>query len=496
MRRNKLSTAIFAGIAGVAGIAATGNAALYINPDGTGQVLIYPYYTVNNNLQTLISIVNTTDRGKAVKVRFLEGYNSKEVLDFNLYLSEFDVWTAAIISASADTSGPGRLISFDRSCTAPAIPSGGVDFRNFVYALTSPDSGPGTLARTREGHIEMIEMGTVNNAPGFPALTWITHVSGTPANCANIRAAWSPGGQWTTNPLLGITAPTGGLFGSAAIVDVANGVMYSYNADAIDAFRATANHTDPGSVFPSLADNDTAPNPRSSIVFYNGVAVTAQWPAGQAIDATSSVFMHSALANEYSLDTVLRADTEWVVTFPTKRFYVDQATLGAAAPIAPFTRRFPAAGFTTPAPGRACVDIGIQIFDREERRPGPGGIDFSPPPPGAVGPQLCWEAQVISFNQADRVSANLRSRLLGSILYTNIQAADFGFENGWVELDFTTVAAHALRPAATPAGLSFRGLPATGFSVSRYVNANAAPGLLANYSGLWKHRGERLIVTP
>lgn len=492
MRRNKLSTAIFAGIAGVAGIAATGNAALYLNPDGTGQVLIYPYYTVNNNLQTLISVVNTTYQGKAVKVRFLEGRNSKEVLDFNLYLSEFDVWTAAIISASSDTSGPGRLITADRSCTAPAIPSGGVDFRNFVYAATSADSGPGALSRTREGHIEMIEMGVVLNAASFTPLTWITHVSGTPANCPQIRAAWSPGGQWTVSPLTAINPPTGGLFGAAAIVDVANGVMYTYNAEAIDAFRATANHTDPGSVFPSLADNNTAPTLRASIVFYNGVAVNASWPVGQSIDATSSVFMHSALVNEYALDTVLRADTEWVVTFPTKRFYVDQATLGSAAPIAPFTRRFPAAGFTTPAAGRACVDIGIQIYDREEGRPGPGGIDFSPPPPGAAGPQLCWEAQVISFNQADRVSAGQPSRLLGSTLYTNIQAADFGFQNGWVSLDFDTVAAHVLRPSNE--GFDFVGLPATGFSVSRYINAAAAPGVLANYSGLWKHRGERTIL--
>lgn len=493
MRRNKLSSAIFAGIAGVAGIAATGNAALYLNPDGTGQVLIYPYYTVNNNLQTLISVVNTTNRGKAVKVRFLEGRNSKEVLDFNLYLSEFDVWTAAIISASADTSGPGRLITADRSCTAPAIPSGGVDFRNFAYATGSgADSGPTALSRTREGHIEMIEMGTVVNAPGFPALTWITHVGGTPANCPNVRAAWSPpGGTWLTAPLTGIEPPTGGLFGAAAIVDVANGVMYTYNAEAIDEFRVTANHTNPDNLLPSLATNDTAPTPRASITFYGGVAVNASWPVGQGIDATSSVFMHSALVNEYALDTVLQAATEWVVTFPTKRFYVDQATV-PTAPIAPFTRRFPAAGVTTPAAGRACVDIGIQIYDREEGRPGPGGIDFSPPPPGAAGPQLCWEAQVISFNQADRVAASQPSRLLGSTLYTNIQAADFGFQNGWVSLDFDTVAAHVLRPSIE--GFDFVGLPATGFSVSRYINAAAAPGVLANYSGLWKHRGERVIL--
>ena len=46
---------------------------------------------------SLLSVVNSTNSGKVVKVRFLEGKNSKEVLDFNLWLSPRDVWTAAII---------------------------------------------------------------------------------------------------------------------------------------------------------------------------------------------------------------------------------------------------------------------------------------------------------------------------------------------------------------------------------------------------------------
>ena len=84
MKRNSLTTAVVAGIAGVAGFAGLANA-VDLNPDGLGQVLIYPYYTVNKSQDTLFSVVNTDPiNGKAVKVRFLEGYNSREVLDFNL----------------------------------------------------------------------------------------------------------------------------------------------------------------------------------------------------------------------------------------------------------------------------------------------------------------------------------------------------------------------------------------------------------------------------
>ena len=92
MKKNSLTTAVVAGIAGVAGFAGLANA-VELNPDGLGQVLIYPYYTVNKSQDSLFSVVNTTGVGKAVKVRFLEGYNSREVLDFNLFLSPNDVWT-------------------------------------------------------------------------------------------------------------------------------------------------------------------------------------------------------------------------------------------------------------------------------------------------------------------------------------------------------------------------------------------------------------------
>jgi hypothetical protein len=91
--RKALTTAVLAGL-GVAGAAQ----AAYQNPSGLGQALIYPYYTVQssggNAYNTYVSVVNTTDRVKVVKVRFREGKNSREVLDFNLYLSPNDMLPA------------------------------------------------------------------------------------------------------------------------------------------------------------------------------------------------------------------------------------------------------------------------------------------------------------------------------------------------------------------------------------------------------------------
>src|SRR6478735_1168725 len=101
---------LYAALAGVSALGVTGAAqAVNVNPDGLGQVLIYPYYTTRadstgNAYGTLLSVVNSTATAKAVKVRFLEGKNSKEVLDFNLFLSPFDVWTAGIVPMG-DTIG-------------------------------------------------------------------------------------------------------------------------------------------------------------------------------------------------------------------------------------------------------------------------------------------------------------------------------------------------------------------------------------------------------
>ena len=85
MKKKILSAAV------LAALGASTAQAVNLSQDGTGEVLLFPYYTVQNGEETLVSIVNTTDYTKAVKVRFREAYNSREVLDFNLYLSPHDV---------------------------------------------------------------------------------------------------------------------------------------------------------------------------------------------------------------------------------------------------------------------------------------------------------------------------------------------------------------------------------------------------------------------
>src|SRR6476646_3375911 len=86
-------------------------AAMTLNPRGTGQVLLFPYFTVNRHQQTLISVSNLTPAAKVAKVRFREAYNGREVLDFNVFLAAHSTWTSVLFSLDdAGVSGTGAAI--------------------------------------------------------------------------------------------------------------------------------------------------------------------------------------------------------------------------------------------------------------------------------------------------------------------------------------------------------------------------------------------------
>ena len=493
MNKTSMTTAILAGIAGVAGISNMANA-VYLNPDGLGSVLIYPYYTVNGGNSTLLSVVNTTSECKAIKVRFLEAYNSREVLDFNLYMSPFDVWVAQVAPMG---TGAG-VFTNDNSCTVPAIPHTGAAFRTAAFdgsTSQGKDGGPTSLVRTREGYVELIEMGTVTN-DSASTLNAITHdSSGVPSSCAQVVKAWSQGGYWTQDALTDISDPDGGLFGSGSIINVAAGAIAGYNAEAIDSFylaASTATHTAPGSLTPSIASGTDL----TSNVFANGQLVTTTYLSG--VNAVSSLFMVDNVYNEYVVDPNIGGATEWVVTFPTKRFYVDPKNLyaGGTKPLKPFDVLF-----TSANGGSSCSPVSLQFWNREEQTT-TTGVDFSPAP-SAAGTALCWEAQVVTFNQGGQSSG------LASILTANIDLTGAGFTSGWARIDFTvdtggvaqvnhqlptgTAVADGTTNSIVAGTNVFLGLPTTGFAVIEYVNGNVG-GELANYTGLYRHKFHRTCL--
>lgn len=442
-KRKSVYAAVLAGL-GAVGVAGSANA-VHINPDGLGQVLIYPYYTVRAGNDTYISVVNTSAvSAKAVKVRFLEGKNSKEVLDFNLYLSPNDVWTGAVV-ATADGA---KLITADKSCTAPAIPAGGQPFVEYAYSGDGEDQ---TLNRTREGYFEMIEMGDVANAT---YAGYIKHSNGTPANCAALQNVTMVNGADVTAP------PAGGeLVGSASLLAPALGTDYGYDAVALDDWTIVPVWTAPDSTAPDIGGGSVT----SSNVFTKGTIATANWTVNR--DAVSAVMMHDKIINEFMLDSATASGTDWVITMPTKRLYVNGTTA-----LNPFLDTF--------GTGGSCDPITMLMYDREEGVS--TGVKFSPLPAGQVS-SLCWEANVVTFNN---------SNVLGSINETNIST---NYTNGWLSMKLDQSATVNVLTSIDAVPVSYYGLPAVGFAVQDYTNGNAAPGVMATYGGNFNHKFTRNI---
>jgi hypothetical protein len=430
--------------------------AVNISDNGLGQVLIYPYYTVRTApggaaFNTLLSVVNTTATAKAVKVRFREALNSQEVLDFNLFLSANDVWTAAITPAGG---GGAQIATSDLSCTIPAF-SGPQPF--LTGALS--DGGGNTAARTAEGYFEIFEM--VDYAAGSAQQKAVTHdQTKTPPKptCAiddNSAAVGLP--------------PGGGLMGAVVIVNPTAGGAFTQNATALDNFN---NFQTIYRSTQSAGPDYSNAFPFSSTVMSGTGLYTASWAT--AADAVTSVLMSDAIFNEFALDpTAGPAATNWVITHPTKYLYVN-----GISPVRPFTSVWNSKTAT------ACETVQVSLFNREETALVTQA--FSP----ASSTSLCWEVNVLGFSNVNLFSSN------------TFVSAPSTFPNGWASVAFNN--GQSLTPTgffsrttlvpplgAAPTGSTYFGLPVIGFSAEAFQQNALTIGnqtVFANFGSEMKHR--------
>lgn len=493
--KRKALSAIIGGL----GVASGAADAVYENPRGVGQALIYPYYTVQtaggNSFNTYLSVANTTARAKVVRVRFREGRNAREVLSFNLYLSPNDVWTAAMGPADATPFSPAVLVTRDASCTAPPIPQDGIAFRNYAYAGAAGDGGAVSLDRTREGYFEIIEMA---NLVG-PAASAVTHTAaGSPANCAVVQ----PQAPFTaaTNAA-SLAPPSGGLIGTWTLINVANGLNFGGNATALAQFSSAPIFADLGSDLPDLG----SANPPIAMMTGDNPGNSTQYIATYANgrDAVSATLMRAAVINEFVLDTATKSATDWVLTFPTKFLYAARGAISAAPP---FTNTF--------GPSGACEPASFTYFNREEASvPQPDTVFLLPP--GPPPPNLCWAAQVLTI--ANLSATQSASPLLGSLNF--MTTAPNNYQNGWARLSFPSVSAATTGLSSVAGGgtavnantgaiatgvtVNQRGLPVVGF-MARSLNNGAlscttfsnTPGVCAGtYGAAFDHKYQT-VATP
>jgi hypothetical protein len=200
------------------------------------------------------------------------------------------------------------------------------------------------------------------------------------------------------------------------------------------------------------------------------------------------------------LDAVVKGQTDWVVTMPTKYSYIATGPGNNAGRL--FQRNFN-------GNSGSCDDVVLTSYDREERTVSSPGT-FSPPPP-TVTDAICWEANVITLNGGN---------ILGS---KNLQNIPTSFQNGWAAVAFPLIgtagsptAKHVLYGGAsttatitgttiatgTLAATTFAGLPVVGFAVQSYNNgvlsvqagASGALSLVqSNYGVNFNHKTTRVI---
>ncbi|MCF6319532.1 MAG: hypothetical protein L3J83_09705 [Proteobacteria bacterium] len=330
--------------------------AVQLSKSGMGQVLIFPYYTVNGDFNTLINLVNTTDQAKALRIRFREAANSREVFALNLYLGPHDTWVAALVKSGEGDDYFTKLINPDASCTFPTIGSGGLLFSDNKFTQSMSDFYGEDSNRMHEGFFEVIEMGvlTVDSA----AATVINEQGVN--NCDVLTNAWTAGSgdsYWLNNPNQDMSAPTGGIMGNATLINVTAGLAMSQPVTVLDDFSDDVLHFNVDSDSPSLADSKF-----TSIVDI-GENSSAEFEWSSAIDAVSSVMMKDSIFNEYVLTDVIGAQTDWIMTLPTRQYYVDPLFTDRNTPVAPFSIK---------TDNRTnCEEMTIVFYDREAQVPDP-----------------------------------------------------------------------------------------------------------------------------
>ncbi|MBK6981499.1 MAG: hypothetical protein IPH30_08470 [Betaproteobacteria bacterium] len=457
--------------------------AVALSSDGAGQALIYPYYTVRasngNAFNTYVSLLNHTSGVKALRVRFREGRNSREVAEFNLFLSALDVWTAAIVP----TSDGARMISTDRSCTSPALaaPSGEVPGITFSGVGYVGDGHGDELDRVREGWIEVIEMATLTGASAGAA----THgrTSMTPANCPALQ-----GGAAVET-----AAPVGGLSGTLTLINVNNGMDFTLNADALSELSSTAFYRTASDPYPDFNAAEVSP---VSVVTANGFVYRSTWNRG--VDAVSAVLMRSKWFGEFTLDAGTKSRTDFVVTFPTRHHYV-----GGGAAASPFD-----ANCAFPTDTYAGERIELRYHNREEF----GGIyePFSPAP--ATPSFRCGASTVVDFHDGSAHTATtLDTHVLGSLNRGLSELGMFavGFPGpGWAAFTIVTTnkSLDSLETSSrmristgetTSGSHRYTGVPLTGFVARTFENGALDCGggvCQGNYGGAFPLRYERSIT--
>lgn len=446
-------------------ILSNNTAATILNPEGKGDVLIFPYYDVrdiNGKTQDfLFSIVNhewtlcedlaTTSQcwdGVAAKLRFREWDKSEEVFDVDIWLSRGDVWVGQLTHNAALARPYGaRITSPDyviidsnaNTLTLGTPLSTGFDFPITAYIpgpTTPPYPAPLAPASPGSdnmlGYIEVIgEERTFDHlftTSPTPKVSRLTAANGV-ANCVVNDMGPLPAttcGLWNGKADVPDT-----LAGTAYVVRVADGQSFAYNAKAIanfngfDAFAAATLFVGPGNASPQLTN------------------------AQDFLESVEFPISKEEVSAAYDIEAVIGGKFSLIYTFPTKHYHfcVKPNYTAIGVPSAPgpavCANVWPVTAPWTAIDGtvgdhhaNTPETFSILIWDRNENRLSPPPCFVSPCPPGTVQ-GLPYEVNVIGFyqNQVPQLyPTDLTNR-------NNVGISTGSFDSGWFEMEWGTQSA-------------------------------------------------------
>lgn len=518
--------------------AAANATTLTVAEGGVGHSLLVPYFNAQNGNMSVFHVVNTdTVNGKAVKVRFRSAANSDDILDFQLYMSPGDVWTAAVTEGA---NGIAQILTNDTTCTVPAITPGTP--QSFVTnRLDRTRLTTGEVAnQTREGYVELFTMADipVNNA-ATSLYTAIKHVGGEAPPCATAGSdARTLLNTTSVTDFLaapaavtaGFRNPSAGLMGDWYVINVPQTTTFSGGATSIAAVDGAGANAFGN--FVHFPQNDTviaagAPELFTADPLFRNDAVEAD---GAAFGATPALAIRNydlpdmstpytttaptdplvqaglltgalavtSVTNQYANDASITAKTDWVFSMPTRRYSV-AANYGAANYASNEYRLFSAvvapagapgagtgyfrAGLT--APGNTSLDGGLicvlsdgqRFYDREERTPGvstPGPI-FSPGEPSApTVTRFCGETSVLAIGTGSDDASVLGASVARQSVASSEETGPY--ENGWAVVTTTN---------------GGPGLPIIGSSYIKLANPDVGTGVSGTYGITWPHRTTR-----
>lgn len=294
--------------------------------EGTGQVLIYPFWIADGTTNTLFEVVNRlnalnqaglaspnglTNIRKAryvlVHLTIHEEKESVDVRDFNVCLSPGDVWTATLTLIGGVT----HLTSTDLSTTdlGPAP----------IDVTLAPSGVP--PANPIRGYVEMV---MIDNGTSEGAGCDTLHESTNPDTGQPDNAIFDWQHQGLDNPLLG----------RSLLVNVSNGIVTGFNAEALEDYCVV----DPGVDCLGLASI------KGSARAFQALALA---------DASRSV--RGTLLGRFIRDAANSFETQVIVTYPAGK--LQKFGFCAGDTTGPFNAPFGTTGCTGKSAGQLDFSI-------------------------------------------------------------------------------------------------------------------------------------------